>query len=202
MRKAATSITLILLSILSFEACGASKASTSTPVGSSIGPTGDGDGGTATEGSPKSPVDPALAHEPATTTTATLGDAGDLTDARLPPAHTASTGAGDAGPAGPVSAARTLDSVTVAVKAQRDQARACYDAAAKAHPDLPAGKLIAHFVIDQKGMVTESSLGEGSDVTEPSVVNCVLAILQGLQFGPSANNRKSIVNYPFIFNKH
>lgn len=202
MRTPVAFLASFALSIAAVYACGGTKPGSSFPGssnddGGAVDPAPGAAGPSTGGGSP----DPSRT----TTTTDTLGDAGDLADATLQPltgmVETDQTDDGGApsGDGGHGSGAHSRREISDLVKARRPQWRACYHDAQKAHPDLPQGQLVLHFVIDQKGTVTEASLGTPSDISEPAVLNCLISVVQAIPFGPSANGRKSIVNYPFIF---
>jgi hypothetical protein len=82
---------------------------------------------------------------------------------------------------------------------RRDEARACYDAAIKAHPGIE-GNLDIQWTIDPKGVVTDISVDTShSDILEPTVGNCVMAIIKKIHFNESAKGFETRTHYPFNF---
>jgi hypothetical protein len=175
-----------------------------------------GCGGAAVANAPSSPsagpapVDGAAASaapapaEPTSTTTA-LGDAGSGGPAtKLVPETTPSAGGG----APPVPKGHTHDpgrgtnDIRAIVVGHRDEARACYDRALADHPGLE-GDLVVTWTIDPKGGVTQAALDQArSKITEPSVVGCIIAIIQKLQFAASPGGFETRTSYPFNFHPH
>ncbi len=140
---------------------------------------------------------------PATTTTTTLGAGGDLQGARLQTTTTVASTAPSAAPAprGPHGhdPGRGPDDLRAIVVAHRDDARACYDAAIKDHPGIQ-GSLVVKWTIDAKGNVTQVTEDTSrSTIVEPSVVACVVKIIQGIQFAPSPGGYETKAYYPFDF---
>jgi hypothetical protein len=140
---------------------------------------------------------------PTTTTTTTLGAGGDLQGAKLTQTTTvASTAACDAAPnKGPHThePGRGREDLRAIVMAHRDEARACYDAALRAHPGIQ-GDLVVQWTIDPKGNVTQISEDmERSAITEPSVVACVVGVIKKIQFAASPGGYETKAFYPFKF---
>jgi hypothetical protein len=161
-------------------------------------------GGQAAGGGPTSPpgagsvatADPnALDAGPTTTTTATLADGGDQQGTRLDPAGSAS-----GTPKGPHhDPGRSAADIRAIVIAHRDEARACYDASLKDHPGIE-GDLVIQWTIDPKGNVTAVTQDTTrSQITEPTAVGCIVKIIQGIQFAPSAGGFETKAFYPFNF---
>lgn len=74
--------------------------------------------------------------------------------------------------------------------------RLCYEAGLRSDPAL-AGKISARFVIGREGAV--SNVGDaGSDLSDASVVSCVLSAFNGLSFPQPEGGRVSVV-YPITF---
>jgi hypothetical protein len=151
--------------------------------------------------SPPPTVPPAQDAGPTTTTTLTLGDGGNLSGSKL----TASgsqiidvTIDGGTKPHAPDLGRSTKD-IQAIVVARRDDARACYDNALKAHPGIE-GNLDIKWTIDPKGNVTDISVDTSrSDIVEPSVGNCVIAIIKKIHFNESAKGFETRTHYPFNF---
>lgn len=96
---------------------------------------------------------------------------------------------------------RTTEKIASVVKIHRDEARACYDKARKEHPEMKAGDLVIHFVLDPKGAVTVAELNkERSTLTEPGLVDCVIGVIKKISFPPSSRGMETKANYPFNFN--
>jgi hypothetical protein len=142
---------------------------------------------------------------PATTTLA-LADGGDLQGSKLTETHTVASTSASAGPApkGPHShdPGRGPEDIRAIVVAHRDEARACYDKALKAHPGIE-GDLVIQWKIDPKGNVTQVSLDTSrSTITEGSVAACVGDIIKKIQFASSAGGFETKAFYPFNFHPH
>lgn len=148
---------------------------------------------------------------PSTTTTVMLGDGGELTGTKLTSNSTLTVdnSAKDAGPPGPgdtlgktdVPGRRPQDLMTI-ISGHRDEARACYDAALKAHPGIE-GNLDIKFTIDPKGAVTDGAADEGkSDIHEPGVVTCIVGVLKKIKFAEHPKGFETRAHYPFNFHPH
>jgi hypothetical protein len=141
---------------------------------------------------------------PTTTTTLTLGGAGDVQGTKLTSTSQSSQSldvASDGGPKGPhqPDIGRSIKDLQAIVVARRDEARACYDAALKSHPGIE-GNLDIQWTIDPKGIVTDISVDTShSDILEPAVGNCVIAIIKQIHFNESAKGFETRTHYPFNF---
>lgn len=154
-------------------------------------------------GSGPTPADaPAIDAGPTTTTT-TLPEGGDLLGAKLEQTTTVASTTSSAAPAprGPHGhdPGRGPADIRAIIIAHRDEARACYDRALPGHPGVE-GDLVVQWTIDPKGNVTAiSSDTSRSQITEASVVACVVKIIQGIQFAPSPGGFETKAFYPFNF---
>jgi hypothetical protein len=181
-------------------ACGGSSAQ--APAPGSPGGAAVTDAGTASA-PPPAPSAP-------TTTTITLGDAGDLQGTKLQSTTTGGASSAEmpeAGPAkGPHQAepGRAVKDIQVIVQAHRDEARACYDQAQKAHPDpTMKGNLDVKWTIDPTGKVTDIAVDDAkSDIHDPVVGKCITGIIKGIHFSVSAKGFETRAHYPFNFNPH
>jgi hypothetical protein len=139
---------------------------------------------------------------PTTTTTLTLSDAGDIQGTKLTSQTGPSLDIGvDGGTKGPHQAeiGRGVKDLQAIVVARRDDARACYDTALKSHPGIE-GNLDVQWTIDPKGVVTDISVDTAhSDILEPTVGNCVIAIIKKIHFNESAKGFETRTHYPFNF---
>jgi hypothetical protein len=139
---------------------------------------------------------------PTTTTTLTLGDGGDLQGTKLGQSATTTVQTAiDGGPHGPhqQDPGRSPKDIQAIVVSRRDEARACYDAALKAHPGIE-GDLDIQWTIDPKGNVTEIALDPSrSQILEPSVTKCISAIIKQIHFNESAKGFETHAHYPFNF---
>jgi hypothetical protein len=141
---------------------------------------------------------------PTTTTTLTLSDAGDLRGTRL--TSTSQSGqlldvAVDGGLKAPrqPEVGRGVKDLQAIVLSRRDEARGCYDAVLKSHPRIE-GNLDIQWTIDPKGVVTDISVDTSrSDILEPAVGNCVIAIIKKIHFNESAKGFETRTHYPFSF---
>ncbi len=166
---------------------------------------GAGGGPTAPTGAGSTaPTDSAPATPgPTTTTTTTLADGGDLQGAKLEQTTTVASTTGSAAPApkGPHThdPGRSAADIRAIVIAHRDEARACYDASLKNHPDIE-GDLVIQWTIDPKGGVTAITEDTSrSQITEPTAVACIVKIIQGIQFAASPGGFETKAFYPFNF---
>jgi hypothetical protein len=169
----------------------------------------EADGAKSAAGSPQSPLDGGVAlggEATATTTTAALSDGGDLQGAKLIEARTVASPSASAAPPpqGPHKheVGRGSDDIRAIIMARRDDARACYDSALNDHPGIE-GDLVIQWTIDPKGAVTQVSLDTSrSQIVEPTVVECVSAIIKKIQFAPSQGGFETRAFYPFNFHPH
>jgi len=172
---------------------------------------GLGCGGGANTASPpaSAPASPAASAAPdpgapsaspaVPTTTTAVGDAGAGPGTKLADAP-APAGSADSVPKGHThDPGRGTDDIRAIVISHRDEARACYDHALLTHPGIE-GDIVLKWTIDPKGAVTNVALDQGrSKITEPSVVSCITAIIQKLQFAASAGGFETKTSYPFNF---
>jgi hypothetical protein len=138
---------------------------------------------------------------PTTTTTLTLGNHGDLQGSKLTSENSQTFDlAVDAGPRmHQPDVGRSTKDIQAIVVSRRDEARACYDAALKAHPGIE-GNLDIQWTIDPKGVVSDIAVDTShSDILEPSVGNCVMAIIRKIHFNESARGFETRTHYPFNF---
>jgi hypothetical protein len=139
---------------------------------------------------------------PTTTTTLTLGGGGDLQGSKLTSQSSQSFDTTpDAGPpkGHQPDIGRGTKDIQAIIVSRRDEARACYDAALKAHPGIE-GNLDIQWTIDPKGVVSDISVDTShSDILEPTVGNCVIAIIKKIHFNESAKGFETRTHYPFNF---
>jgi hypothetical protein len=146
---------------------------------------------------------------PAATTTTAVPDGGDVKGAKLADVHTAGSAApsASAAPGAPKGAhthdaGRGPDDIRAIVIAHRDEARACYDRALPDHPGIE-GDLVVQWTIDPKGAVTQIALDTSrSKISEPSIVGCIVGIIQKIQFAASPGGFETKASYPFNFHPH
>jgi hypothetical protein len=151
-------------------------------------------GGNAAESAPATPT-PA---SPSASSAESSADA-PAAPSSAPPAASADAPdeAADNAP-GPDS--RSSEVIAALVKAHRKDARTCYEAGLKQIPGLK-GDVVIHFTLKPSGAVKEAELNtERSTIREPSVVNCVIDVIRGIEFPKSSKGMESTVNYPFNFN--
>jgi hypothetical protein len=143
------------------------------------------------------------ASGPTTTTTTTLGAGGDLQGSKLSSTTTVASTTGSAAP--PAKGPHTHEigrgpaDLRAIMAAHRDEARACYDAALPSHPGVQ-GDLVIQFTIDPKGNVTQVSQDtERSQITEPTIVGCVVNVIKKIQFATSPGGYETKAFFPFNF---
>jgi hypothetical protein len=116
-------------------------------------------------------------------------------------ATTAPSASASAGPHSHDPGRGTAD-IRAIIMSHRDEARACYDRAAPAHPGME-GDLVIQWTIDPKGNVTQVSADASrSTISDPAVVACVAGVIQKIQFAPSAGGFETRTFYPFNFHPH
>jgi hypothetical protein len=170
-------------------ACGASEAA---------------QGGATTPGHLDADADAPASQDagPTTTTIVALGSGGNLEGSKLTATSTQTLdGSIDAGTKGShsIEIGRGIKDIQAIIVAHRDEARACYDSAIKAHPGIE-GNLDIRWTIDPKGNVTDGAVDTShSDILEPTVGNCVIAILKKIHFNESAKGFETQAHYPFNF---
>jgi hypothetical protein len=182
---------ILSLAVLTIAAaCGGGNAASTGAKGPD-----DVDGGAP----PTSSIAPVEDAGPPTTTTSTLSGGGDSPTKLDPtPSSSAPAPSASAGPHTP-EPGRSAKDIEALVKAHRDDARKCYDDNIKAHPGVE-GDLVVHWVVDAKGAVKTIELNtQRSQITEPTIVGCVLGIVKAIQFAPSPKGFESTYNYPFNF---
>jgi hypothetical protein len=193
-------LTVMSASLYLVVACGGGA-----PKGDAKSATGDGVGTEgASSGAAGNPTMGGSSGGGAATTTTALGDGGDLQGAKLGSStHTEVETKGDGGPRAGAGhqqePGRKREDIQTIVMARRDEARACYDKSLKDHPGIE-GDLTVKFVIDPQGAVSDAVVDTGkSTINEPSVGNCIVAIIKGIKFAPSKLGFETRANYPFNF---
>lgn len=86
-----------------------------------------------------------------------------------------------------------------AVFAERRKIRACYQTALVINPRL-SGRVVLKWQISASGSVTSIQL-VSSDVNQPSLESCVMAVLRATKFPLNPKNEPTKVLYPFVFKK-
>jgi hypothetical protein len=137
-----------------------------------------------------------------------LGDGGELQGTKLTQSGTlvmpaTSSDAGAPPPSGKVDEpGRRPEDIQTIIGNHRAEARACYDAARKSHPDIE-GNMTYEFVVDPKGNVTRVSLvASKSDITEASVNDCISKILKGIKWAEHTRGLETTMHYMFNFKKN
>jgi outer membrane biosynthesis protein TonB len=133
------------------------------------------------------------------TTTQTLGGGSASGGTRLTPLA-------DAGGEGHVKhhaeLGRSVADIQAILVSHRDEAKACYDNALAAHPGIE-GNLDIRWTIDPGGNVTDVELDTSrSEIVEPAVANCVIAIVKKIHFNVSTKGFETKAHYPFNFHPH
>lgn len=96
---------------------------------------------------------------------------------------------------------RCLEDLAQRIDAHRAEARACYDASRERQPELE-GWVAINYEIDENGTVIDASQGIQDDqITEPEVVDCLLEVIRGIQFAPSAKGRTTSAFRRFEFSR-
>jgi len=136
---------------------------------------------------------------PTSTTTQTLAGGGGNVGTRLTP-----QGTGDGGIEGGhakhhAELGRSQVDLQAIIASRRDEARACYDNALAAHPGIE-GNVDIRWTIDPAGNVADAAVDTShSDILEPSVGNCLIALVKKIHFNASAKGFETKAHYPFNF---
>jgi outer membrane biosynthesis protein TonB len=175
-------LALLTTSLALAMACGGSPPP-AQPV-----PAGGAVQGAVVAGTPAS----ADAGSPSTTTVGLDPNAGGT---KLTPLANADGGA----PKHTAELGRSIADIRAIVTAHRDEARACYDVALTNHPGIE-GNLDIRWTIDPSGAVTEAEVDTSkSEILEPSVGKCVVAVIKKLRFNASAKGFETKAHFPFNF---
>jgi len=192
MRSATLAVVAVTASLSLALACGGSAPPAQAPLPAGAPQAGDA-------GAPP----PAGDAGPTSTTTQTLGGgvaggtkltplaaaAPDPSGAVTPPKHHGEVG-------------RTIADLQAIVASHRDEARACYDTALAAHPGIE-GSIDIRWTIDPAGAVSDADVDTShSEIVEPSVGNCIIAIVKKIHFNASAKGFETKAHYPFNFHPH
>ncbi|MBN2360373.1 MAG: AgmX/PglI C-terminal domain-containing protein [Deltaproteobacteria bacterium] len=86
--------------------------------------------------------------------------------------------------------------ITAAIKSRLSGIKQCYEQALKRNPKL-AGKIIATFVIDENGRVTETRIDSDS-LGDSSVASCIIGIIKRVRF-PKPDSGTVQASFPFVF---
>jgi hypothetical protein len=121
------------------------------------------------------------------------------------PTETAAAPSAEPAPAAPAAdpngETRTSEVIAQVIRDNRQPFRDCYEKGKKKIPELE-GTLTLYFVLNPKGEVKTAELNrERSDIVEPVVVDCALAVLKTMKFPRSSRGMESTVNYPFDFKR-
>ena len=187
MRAAAIVLVSVTSGVVSLAACGGSNPPSQTPAAApppAVAP---------------APVTARAAGDagPTSTTTQTLDNSGNAAGTKLTPRSSADTGA-DAAASRQPEPGRSVADIKAIISTHRDEARACYDNALSTHPG--EGNLDVRWTIDPSGNVTDVELDTSrSDILEPTVGSCVVAIVKKIHFAASAKGFETKAHYPFNF---
>ncbi len=108
--------------------------------------------------------------------------------------------AGDPAPSGGAcEPGRCLEDISARIDDHRPAARACYEAGHDHDPTLQ-GRLVINFEIDPEGTVTDAAQGSQDDqLTDASVVDCVLAVVRAVKFAQSARGKSTRAFHRYDF---
>lgn len=82
------------------------------------------------------------------------------------------------------------------VRAHLNEVRRCYNRGLVADPTL-AGRVVIHFVIDERGKVASALVSE-TDLDDEQVGKCIAAATKGWTFPKADGAGRVVVNYPFV----
>ncbi|AKF08832.1 AgmX/PglI C-terminal domain-containing protein [Sandaracinus amylolyticus] len=103
---------------------------------------------------------------------------------------------GPDGQCGQVAGGLSREQIRLVVTRNRGQVRHCYEQALQQRPDL-AGRLSVAWTVHPEGRVTTAVVGNGSDLRNAEVEQCVLQAVRRWQF--PATDGMTAVTYPFLF---
>lgn len=92
------------------------------------------------------------------------------------------------------------DQVARVLLRAHNQVKYCYEKELNRNPNL-YGKVITVFTIGPTGGVIKSSLGAGSTMNDANVEQCILRVINRLQFPQPQGGGLVDVNYPWIFKR-
>lgn len=103
------------------------------------------------------------------------------------------------GSAGRDSVTGGLDRASVlrTIRTYNKEIRNCYEKALLVKPRIK-GRMVLSWTITANGATSGAKL-ERSELKLPSLENCVLDVVRGIQWPKSANGQSTIVNYPWQF---
>jgi hypothetical protein len=102
---------------------------------------------------------------------------------------------------GPTRGTLPKSAISEGIAAGQDALRACYETALKANPALRGANINVSFVILPDGTVPNAdALENGTDLTDPDVIECVLSAFEKLTFQKPEGGRV-VVAYPVHFER-
>ncbi len=187
MRAAAFALVAVTTTVACLAACGGSNPPPQIPVAAPAA------AATADVGVGRSFADAG----PASTTTQTLDSRPGVGGTRLTPQSSVDTG-NDAAAPHQAEPGRSAAEIKALIAVHRDEARACYDNALSTHPG--EGNLDVRWTIGPAGNVTNTEIDTSrSDILEPTVGSCVVAIVKKIRFAASPKGFETKAHYPFNF---
>ena len=144
---------------------------------------------------------------PTTTTTVLMGDAGELQGTKLETTQ-GPVNAGGSSNTGPHldpsqhDPGRSRDDLITIIKSHRDEARACYDTAVKAHPGIQ-GNIDITWKLDPQGKVVDTGINDSrSDIHDAGLVKCIGDVIRNIHWAASPRGVETTAHYPFNFHPH
>jgi len=187
MRAAAFALVAVTTSAVHLAACGGSNPPSQTPAAAPV-PVAASDAGVARVAGDAGPT---------STTTQALDTRGNVAGTRLTPRSSVDAGTDVAAPHQP-EPGRSVPDIKALLAAHRDEARACYDHALSTYPG--EGNLDVRWTIDPAGNVVNAEVDTSrSDILEPTVGSCIVAIVKKIHFAASAKGFETKAHYPFNF---
>jgi len=96
------------------------------------------------------------------------------------------------------SAQRDKGDIQRVIRANMNEARACYTHLLKKHPDLEA-KVKVRFTIAADGGVEDASVASTGDAVKDALGACLVQKVSALKFGTARDGEATKVTYPFVF---
>ncbi len=85
------------------------------------------------------------------------------------------------------------------IQKHRDRFRSCYEQALGRSPSL-AGAFVLLFTLNPDGSFKSVSQDKDkSDIRDDAMAECMISVVKGLSFPPSARGRETTMSYPFDF---
>lgn len=92
---------------------------------------------------------------------------------------------------------RCLEDLPRVIKPFRQEARACFDEAAKKNPALQGGRLIINLEVAPSGEVTPTQGMQSDQLDDKELVGCVLFVMLKVKFPPGSKVMRGFHTFEF-----